>query len=183
MTRLSKLAVTALLGALLATTTTPTATAQEAELYDPAGDAANPGLDFTEVTLDSLDRKIVVTATFTRVRRGKLTVSIDPRGRDGVRLVSVLAKDGTSTDRLLAGAFTDPKAAQADTTELDCPGFRVTWLPKRKQAQLVLPAACLTRGNYGAVHFSYLTERGADTDFGPESEEGYLTSSDWIPRG
>jgi hypothetical protein len=182
MTRLSKLAAAALLGALLATTTTPAATAQEAELYDPAGDAANPGLDFTNVKLNSLDRKIVVTASFTQVRRGTLIVSIDPRGRDGVRLVSALAADGTSIDSLYPGAFTDQGTVD-EPEPLDCPGFRVTWLPRQKQTQLVLPSSCLNEGNYGAVRVSYLSERGADTDFGPEDEQGFAGSSDWIPRG
>jgi hypothetical protein len=183
MTRLSTRAATALLGALLATTTlTAPAHAQEVEIVDPAGDAANPGLDVTSVTLNSLDRTIVVTATFTKVRRGDLIVSIDPRGRDGVRLVSERAKDGTTTDAVLPGAFTD-KGIQEEPAALDCPGYRVSWVPKQKRVQLVLPASCLNGGNYGAVRFGYLTERGADTDFGPQDEDGFLTATDWIPRG
>lgn len=181
MNRISKLAASALLGASLIATG-PSASAAEYTVYDAAGDAANPGLDFTEVTVNNLDTKIVATAKFVRDRRGKLVVSIDPRGGTGVRLVSVYRPGGTTKNKVLPGAFSDPGSAQ-DNTPIECPGFKVTWKPKADLARLQLPSSCLSDGDYGAVRFGYQSEKGADTDFGPQSEKGYLTATDWIPRG
>lgn len=181
MNRISKLAASALLGASLIATG-PSASAAEYTVVDSAGDAANPGLDFTEVTLNNLDDKIVVTAKFVRDRRGKLVVSVEPRGGSGIRLVSVYRPGGTSKSKVLPGSFSDPGSEQGGDP-IDCPRFKVTWKPKADLARLQLPSSCLEGGDYGAVRFGYLSEKGADTDFGPQSEKGFLTATDWIPRG
>lgn len=180
MNRISILAATALLGATVAIG--PAASAVEYVSYDSAGDAANKGLDFTEVTLDNRDDKIVVTTRFVKDRRGKLIVSIDPRGGTGVRLVSVYRPGGTTRNKVLAGAFSDPRPP-AEEGKVRCAGFKVVWKPKADLARFQLPSSCLLGGDYGAVRFGYLSELDTDTDFGPISEEGFLTATDWIPRG
>jgi hypothetical protein len=180
MNRISILAGTALLGATLAIG--PAAHAAEHTVDDSAGDAANKGLDFTEVTLNNLDTKIVVTTKFVKDRRGRLIVSIDPRGGTGLRLVSTYRPGGTTKNKLFPGAFSDPGSEQGKDP-ISCKGFKVTWKPQADLARLQLPSRCLLGGDYGAVRFGYLSELGADTDFGPQSEEGFLTTTDWIPRG
>lgn len=180
MRRISILAATGLLGASIAIG--PAAQAVEYTVYDSAGDAANKGLDFTEVTLNNLDTKIVVTTTFVRDRRGKLTVSIEPRGGTGVRLVSTYRPGGTTRNKVLPGAFSDPGSEQG-SDPISCRGFRVVWKKKANLARIQLPSSCLEGGNYGAVRFGYMSELGTDTDFGPQSEQGFLTTTDWIPRG
>lgn len=177
---ISILAATALLGATVAIG--PAAHAAEYTVYDPAGDAANKGLDFTEVRLNNLDRKIVVTTKFVKDRRGKLIVSVEPRGGTGVRLVSVYRPGGTTTNKILPGAFSDP-ASERSSNAVACPGFKVVWKASSDLARIQLPSRCLAGADYGAVRFGYLSERGADTDFGPQSEKGFLTTTDWIPRG
>lgn len=180
MNRISLLAGTALLGATLAIG--PAAHAVEYTVYDSAGDAANKGLDFTEVSLDNTDGTVVTTTKFVKDRRGKLIVSVDPRGGTGVRLVSTYRADGTSSNKVLPGALSDPRSERS-STPVACAGFRVSWKPAKDLARLHLPSRCLLGGDYGAVRFSYMSKRGTDTDFGPQSEEGFLTTTDWIPRG
>lgn len=180
MNRISILAATALLGATVAIG--PAANAAEYTVYDSAGDAANKGLDFTEVKLNNLDTKIVVTTKFVKDRRGKLTVSIDPRGGTGLRLVSTYRPGGATKNRILPGAFSDP-AAEQGKEPVACRGFKVVWKARANLARLQLPSRCLVGGDYGAVRFGYMSELGTDTDFGPQSEEGFLTATDWIPRG
>jgi hypothetical protein len=46
-----------------------------------------------------------------------------------------------------------------------------------------MPSRCLQDGDYGAIRFSVLTEREADTDLAPERPNGTLRSSAWLPRG
>ena len=53
------------------------------------------------------------------------------------------------------------------------------WSTDAPTARLVLPRACLNGGDYGAVRFAVLTERGADTDIAPGRSNG----SGWINRG
>jgi hypothetical protein len=49
---------------------------------------------------------------------------------------------------------------------------------------MVLPSRCLRGGDYGAIRFAVLTERGSgDTDVAPESANGDIGVSGWIPRG
>lgn len=173
--------------ALAAVTTTAALTslaapamAQEAAVSDPAGDATNGGLDFVRVQVDNRDDKIVVRARFVEARPGDLIVSVDPRRKHGLRLVSDQRPGGETRSYVLPGAFTDRSAGASGA---QCPGFRVSWSAEKDLARMVLPSTCLQDGNYGAIRFQFLSERGSDSDFGPETQDGELGTSRWIPRG
>jgi hypothetical protein len=181
MTRLLSRAAAAA-ATLVATTVIGTAApalAASATLHDPAGDADNAGLDITSARLRNLDHRVVVRVAFVRETRGDLVVSIDRRHGRGLRLVSEHHPAGTDQDFVLPGAFTDLTASRADSGHVRCAGFRVHWSARRPTARLVMPQSCLNGGNYGAVRFAVLTERGADTDFAPGDGDG----SRWISRG
>jgi hypothetical protein len=157
------------------------AAAQQTAVSDPAGDAAGRGLDFTRVAVANRDHRIVVRARFVQTRRGDLIVSIDPRGASGVRLVSEYRPNGTTTNYVVPGAFT---ARTSDPPTVACPRFTVVWRPARDLARMTMPSKCLHEGDYGAVRFAFLSERGGgDTDYGPATQEGELGSSRFIPRG
>ena len=156
------------------------AVAMSETVTDPAGDAAGRGLDVTEVVVRNNDRKIVVRAWFVDAVRGDLIVSIDPRGARGVRLVSEHRPAGTTRDYILPFAFSDVSSERAAR----CQGFRVRWDRAAGTARMVLPSRCLRGGDYGAIRFAVLTERGSgDTDFAPETARGDIGVSAWIPRG
>jgi len=179
MSRWKITAVTAIAAAI--TLLAGPAVAQRAAVSDPAGDAAGPGLDFTRVGVSNRDDRIVVRARFVQARRGDLIVSIDPRGASGVRLISEYRPNGTTTNYVVPGAFT---ARTAGAPTVACPRFTVVWRPARDLARLSMPSKCLHKGDYGAVRFAFLSERaGGDTDYGPATEDGELSSSRFIPRG
>ena len=75
----------------------------------------------------------------------------------------------------LPGAFTDRRVAGER-----CSGFRVRWLDDRPVVRMSMPSRCLDSGDYGAIRFAVLTERGSDTDYAPG---GPADASAWIPRG
>ncbi|MFC4786087.1 hypothetical protein ACT8ZV_16530 [Nocardioides sp. MAHUQ-72] len=177
------------LATLVAVLAVPTSASAQVEVAsDPVGDAAN-GLDFTRVKVSNEDERIVVTATFDRARRGDLAVSIDPRGKRGLRLVSEYRPRGTTRNQVVLGAFTDGSGAKvlgkaADEGTVTCAGFRVRWNADTERARMTLPSSCLHDGDYGAIRFSYLSEDdGADVDSGPDTDSGDIGSSAWIPRG
>jgi hypothetical protein len=151
--------------------------AQVLAVDDPAGDAAAPGPDIVRAVVSNRDDRVVARVRFTRAVRGDVIVSVDPRGARGVRLVSEHRPAGTTRSYVLRGAFTDRGASDA---RVRCRGFRVRWAPKRPVVTMRLPSRCLRRGDYGAVRFSVLTERGGgDVDLAPRRASG----SAWIPRG
>jgi hypothetical protein len=158
------------------------ASAQQVTVHDASGDAANHGLDITSVRVRNLDHKIVTTVSFARSVRGDLIVSIDPRRATGIRLVSEYRPVGHTNNLVVAGAFTD-KHQGGKTRVVKCKGFHVTWSPDTPTATLRLPAHCLHGGDYGAIRFGVLTERGSDSDYAPQTPSGDLGSSAWIPRG
>jgi len=174
MTRWKTRAVAPFAAALVLALVPGPALAQEAALTDPAGDARNKGLDFVRVKLSSQDHRIVVKARFVKAKRGDVIVAIQPRGDRGVRLVSEYRPRGTTRNYVLAGAFS---ARGAGAAQLACPGFKVVWRPAKELARMRLPSTCLNNGDYGAVRFTFLSERGgSDTDAAAEN-------SPWIPRG
>lgn len=141
---------------------------------DPAGDAGGPQrLDVTRAAVSNDDRVVVARVRFAEDRTGDVIVSIDPRGDSGLRLVATKASDGTVTDDILPGAFTDGGDVEEPTP---CRGLRVRWADD--VARLAMPSSCLHDGDYGALRFSVLTENGADSDVAPDRG-----SSGWIPRG
>jgi hypothetical protein len=156
------------------------AVAMSETVTDPAGDAVGRGLDVTGVVVRNNDRRIVVRASFVDAVRGDLIVSIDPRGARGVRLVSEHRPNGTTRNSVLPYAFSDGAGERAAR----CRGFRVTWDRSAETARMVLPSRCLRSGDYGAVRFAVLTESGSgDTDVAPETANGDIGVSPWIPRG
>jgi hypothetical protein len=178
MTRLRMLLVGAAVTAL--TAVAAPAVAQSETVTDPAGDASGRGLDLTDVTVRNQDRRIVVTADFVEAVRGDLIVSIDPRRARGVRLVSEHRPDGRTRNTVHPFAFSDPAARRA----VRCRGFRVRWDLEAERARIVLPSRCLRGGDYGAVRFGALTERrSGDVDLAPETANGDIGATRWIPRG
>jgi hypothetical protein len=170
------------LGTTLATVllTTSPALAEQASIDDDAGDAANGGLDITSVTVRNLDHAVVAKVRFVASVRGDLIVSIDPRGDQGVRMVSEYRPVGHTNNLVIPGAFTD--RGPGDGVAGECRGLRVRWSAEEPTATLRMPSRCLADGNYGAIRFAVLTERGADTDFAPETPRGDGSSA-WISRG
>ncbi|CAA9360117.1 MAG: hypothetical protein AVDCRST_MAG34-2398 [uncultured Nocardioidaceae bacterium] len=174
---LRRTAVLALIFAAFVLTASP-ALAQRATVTDPAGDASGPGLDVVSATVRNRDHAIVARVRFDRAVRGDLIVSVDPRGDRGVRLVSEYRPHRTTRNYVVGGAFT-----RRVEGELRCGGFRVVWIADAEVARMRLPSRCLQDGNYGAVRFAVLTERGGDTDYAPETADGDIGVSGWIPRG
>lgn len=157
------------------------ATAQQLAVDDATGDASRSGLDITSATVANRDSGILATVSFAEVKSGRLIVSIDRRRGRGVALVST-HRPGPDRDFVVRGSFTDKKIGR----RLACRGFSVTWDDKADTARLRLPARCLHRGNYGAVRFAVLTEQrtgGGDVDYAPQTRQGDIGSSAWVPRG
>lgn len=102
-------------------------------------------------------------------------MSVDQRGGTGLRLVSEHDPAGETTSYVLPNAFTDLRAREAR-----CPGFRARWFDDRPVVRMVMPSRCLDSGDYGAIRFAVLTERGDDTDYAA-GDPG--DGSVWIPRG
>lgn len=153
--------------------------AAQVTVQDPDGDAANRGLDITRVTVRNLDHSVVVKVRFVESVRGDLIVSIDPRRARGLRLVSEYRPGGQTNNAVIAGAFTD-KGGSEEPKTLACRGFRVNWRSDAPVATVRMPSRCLHGGDYGAIRFAVLTERGGDSDYTPETNSG---ASRWIPRG
>ncbi|MGY2703584.1 hypothetical protein [Nocardioides sp. HB32] len=154
------------------------ASAAHLSMSDPAGDRSGHGLDLTGATLRNLGERIVVDVEFVRSVRGDLIVSVDPRHARGVRLVSEYDPVGHTRNRVLAGSFGDHDTGE-EPERVPCRGFRVRWSADEPTVRLIMPASCLTGGDYTAVRFAVLTERDGDTDYLPD-ETG---QSPWVPRG
>jgi hypothetical protein len=168
-------AATAAATVLLATATS--ASAAELRLADPAGDAPRGQLDIISVTLDSRERAVVARVDLVDVVRGDVILSVDRRGGQGVLMVTERRSDGTTKSQLRAGAFTDTRGGGP----LRCRGFSATWDEKDAVVTFRLPSRCWADGDYGAVRFTALTERGGgDSDLAPD--EG-REASRWIARG
>ena len=163
---------------LLSLLATP-AFGQRLSLEDPAGDAANDVLDITAVTLANRDYSVVAHVALAEMERGDVVVSVDRRHGRGVRLVTHRSSDGTVTSRLLGGAFTD----RASGGELACGRLRAAWDDDASRVSLRMPSRCWNDGDYGAVRYAVLTERGSrDRDWTPD-DNGAVGVSDWVARG
>ncbi|MCM3516522.1 hypothetical protein [Nocardioides sp. P86] len=160
---------------------TAPASAVTVVVTDPTGDAGGvKRLDVTRVKVANDDRRVVVRTTFAADRSGVLVVSLDPRGDTGLRLVARKNGSGDVSAEVVEGAFTDREPTEAP---LECDGLRLRWADD--VARLSMPSTCLHDGDYGAVRFSVLTERagGGDSDEAPQTAQGEIGSSVWIPRG
>jgi hypothetical protein len=150
--------------------------AQQVAVTDPAGDAEGPGLDIVAARVDNGDYRIVAWIRFEEEARGDVIVSVDRRHGRGLRLVNEHRPNGSDTNYVLPGAFTDKSSGP----DAQCPGFRARWQADRPVVRLRLPADCLNSGSYGAIRFAVLTERRDDTDYAPEEPDD---ASSWLPRG
>jgi hypothetical protein len=149
--------------------------AQELRVTDPQGDGANKGLDIVAARVDNADDRVVARVRFADDVRGDVIVSVDQRGGTGLRLISEHDPAGKTRNYVIPGAFTDRRAEA-----VRCPGFRARWLEDRPVVRMAMPSRCLGSGDYGAIRFAVLTERGDDTDYASGvPDEG----SAWIPRG
>jgi hypothetical protein len=137
-------------------------------------------LDITRVTVRNLDRTVVAKVWFGDAVRGDVIVSIAPRGATGLRMVSEYRSVGHVQNAVLSGAFTD-RDAPADTPK--CRALRVSWSADEPRVTMRMPSRCLNGGDYGAIRFAVLTERGPDTDWAPERPDGEVGPSPWVPRG
>lgn len=172
------MALLALLLAMLVTAAP--AQAQDLVVADPAGDQ-EAGLDVTRARLANNDYAVRVRVRFSDAVRGTLVVSIDRRKGSGLRLVSRYRSQGQTRSFVLRHAFTDRRAGNR---RVACRGLRVAWDAEAAAVTLRLPSRCFHGGDYGAVRFAVLTERGGgDSDVAPETESGDIAQSAWIPRG
>jgi hypothetical protein len=171
--------VLAVAAAVLSLAVTAPAYAAVGSIDDPVGDGSGNGLDVVRASLDNQDHAIVVRVRFDEAKRGDLIVSVDPRGAQGLRLISQYRPNGTTKNFIAQGAFTNTGGGSG---AVDCDGFRVRWNADLERARLLLPSTCLQDGDYGAVRFGVLTEGaagGSDVDYAP----GDGGSSAWIARG
>jgi hypothetical protein len=158
----------------------PAAHAQRLSLEDPAGDAVNGKLDITTVSVTNRNYRLVARVALTAMRKGDVIVSVDRRGGGGVRMVATRAADGTVRGALLGGAFTDRGAGGGVT----CGRLAVDWDVDASRVTLRMPSRCWNDGDYGAVRYAVLTERGSgDRDWAPAGRNGEIGASAWVPRG
>jgi hypothetical protein len=167
--------VAAILTAALLALSAP-AQARSILVGDPAGDAAGPrpGLDITSVAFHNRDRAVVVDLSFVRDVRGLVMVALTTRQhRVAAVLVSKHRRTGPDTTFLVGH-------------ESSCRGLTGAWDRAAATLGLRVPATCVLHGNYGAVKAWALIERlhdGADVDFAPQTPNGNIAYTDWIPRG
>jgi hypothetical protein len=158
----------------------PAAQAQRLAVSDPSGDADGGKLDITRAALANRDYRLVARIALAELERGDVIVSVDRRRGHGVRLVARRAADGSVRGRLLPGAFTDRGTGSA----LTCDRIAVTWNDDASRVSLRMPSRCWNDGDYGAVRFAVLTERGSgDRDWAPADADGGVGVSGWVPRG
>ena len=156
------------------------AAADTLAIDDPADDASR-GPDIVGVTVKNLDRAVVAKVELAEVVRGDVVVSVDPRGGVGVRMVSEYQSEEVYSAYVVPGAFTDGPPGGDSTS---CRGFRVRWNEEDASVTMRLPSRCLAGGDYRAIRFGVLTERGGgDADFAPHADAGTVGSSAWIARG
>ncbi|MFC5492683.1 hypothetical protein [Nocardioides caricicola] len=158
------------------------AQAQEVTIADPQGDSRPAALDIISVTARNLDKSVVATMTFpSTTDSSDIIVSVDPRGGTGVRMVSRFqpAGLGTTKNYVLRKAFPDRGHSNK---RVACRGlkFREGMSDAGPTITLRMPSTCLNDGNYGALRFAVLIERGpGDADWAP----GTGGSTAWVPRG
>lgn len=152
---------------------------------DPRGDASGP-LDVTSARFANGERRLVVRLGFapgTDLRDGgTVLVSVDPRRGRGVTIGSEVLRGGEQRDLLLDGSVQDPPSD--GPRRLDCDGLRVEWGTTTVRA--VLPASCLSDGEYAALRFTVLVEgagRGDDSDLLPDLDGTRLGSTGYVARG
>ncbi|KQW52966.1 hypothetical protein ASC77_01275 [Nocardioides sp. Root1257] len=159
------------------------ASAQTLSVSDPQGDVGIKTLDILSVSVQNLDRQVVAAIEVEDATRdGNLTVSIDPRGGTGVRVISKFRATGGTKNYLLRKAFTDPGSSKQ---KIRC---RVrlgdAWSAAGHPViTLRFPSRCLAGGNYGALRFAAISSLAHERDVAPVDKRGQLSVSDWVARG
>ncbi|GAA1772693.1 hypothetical protein GCM10009795_018520 [Nocardioides hankookensis] len=159
------------------------ASAQELTVTDAQGDVGTRTLDILSVTVQSLDRQVVAEIEVEDATRdGNLTVSIDPRGGTGVRVISKFRATGGTKNYLLRKAFTDQGSSKQ---KIRCRvrlghGWSEAGHPVIK---LRFPSRCLAGGNYGALRFAAISSLAHERDVAPVDKHGQVSVSDWVARG
>jgi len=159
------------------------ASAQDLAVTDPLGDVGINTLDILSVTLKSGDRSIVAAIEVEDATRdGNLTVSVDPRGGTGVRIVSKFRATGGTKSYVLRRAFTDKGTS---SKKVKCKvkvgdGWSGAGNPV---ITLRIPSRCVAGGNYGALRFAAVSDLGGDRDLAPVTKRGRLGVSGWVARG
>ena len=175
MRTLRALACAALTAALLIVPSP--AQARQVTVVDEPGDTIDPGLDITSVSFKNRDSAVVVDFTFTRDRRGQIIVAIDSRGGPVVGIISQHPASGDDKTFLI----------ERNGEEVPCRGLSSDWNRAAATLRLRLPSRCLDGGDYGALRFWALIEGyrsdSSDVDYAPESPDGDLRFTDWVPRG
>lgn len=158
------------------------ATAQEVTIPDEQGDSSGRALDILSVTARNLDRSIAVEMTFEATTEpSHIIVSVDPRGGTGVRMVSEFrpAGLGRTKNYVLRKAFSDSGEGRK---RIACRGLKLRegMAAAGPTITLRMPSKCLNGGNYGALRFAVLIERGGgDRDWAPDA--GGTTG--WVAQG
>lgn len=149
---------------------------------DAADDTSGRGLDIIQVAVRNDDHGVTLRVRFAKLVRGEVIASVDPRGTTGVRVVSEYRPKTRPKSYVLKGAFTD--RADTSSTAQQCDGLRVRWSRSNSSVRIRVPSACISEADYGDIRVSLLTERGSsDVDQAPETKQGELGTSRWIPRG
>lgn len=175
MRTLRALACAALASALLVVPAP--AHAEQVTVDDGPGDTIDPGLDITTVSFKNRDQAVVVDLSFTRDRRGEIIVAIASRGGPLLRIISQHPASGDDKIFLI----------ERSDEEVPCRGLSSEWDRAAATLRLRMPSRCLGGGDYGALRFWALIEgyrsRSSDVDYAPESPDGGLRFTDWVPRG
>jgi hypothetical protein len=159
------------------------ASAQQLAIGDPQGDVGINTLDIISVTLHNDDRSVLAAIEVEDATRdGNLTVSVDPRGGPGVRIVSRFRATGGTKSYVLRKAFSDPGTS---TKKVRCKvRLGHDWSGAGNPViTLRIPSRCLAGGNYGALRFGAVSQLGGDRDITPFDRRGRLSASDWVARG
>ena len=153
------------------------AEARQVMVVDGPGDTIDPGLDITTVSFRNRDQAVVVDLAFTRDRRGEIIVAIDSRDGPVLRIISQHPASGDDRTFLI-GRSDD---------QVPCRGLSSDWDRAAATVRFRLPSRCFDGGDYGALRFWALIEgyrsSSSDVDYAPESRDGGLTFTDWVPRG
>jgi hypothetical protein len=166
------------LSLILSCFSAPAAVAQHVVVEDAAHDTIDPGLDFTSVNFRNRDRAIVVDFSFVRDRRGEVIFPVRVRGRGVVALV-VSQHPRSGDDHLIFQTRHNHDAT--------CKGLRSVWNRAAAELTIRLPSRCNHHGNYGAIKSWALTEgyhsASSDVDYAPQTKDGHIRWTGWIPRG
>ena len=153
------------------------ADARHATVVDEPGDTLDPGLDITRVSFRNRDHAVVVDFAFRRDRRGEIIVAMDSRGGPLMRMISQHPVSGPDKTFLI----------DRSGEEVPCRGLSSDWSRADATVRLRMPSRCLDGGDYGALRFWALIEgyrsSSSDVDYAPETPDGDLTFTDWVPRG